>query len=55
MAEINWLKTKCEYDKEHYLHLDRVYKTHLYHNKKSHLSNLLDTIQELIWNTVQNS
>ena len=24
------------------MHLDRVYKTHLYHNKKSHTTNLLD-------------
>ena len=29
-------------DKKHYLHLDKVYKTHLYHNKKSHITNLLD-------------
>ena len=35
-------KTKSKSDKKHYLHLDRVYKTHLYHNKKSHITNLLD-------------
>ena len=29
-------------DKKHCLHLDRVYKTQLYHNKKSHLTSLLD-------------
>ena len=33
---------KSDYDKEHYLHLDRVYKTHLYHNKKLHITHLLD-------------
>ena len=42
MAEKIWLKTKSDSDKEHYLHLDRVYKTHLYHNKKSHITSLLD-------------
>ena len=42
VAEKAWLKTKSDSDKEHYLHLDRVYKTHLYHNKKSHITNLLD-------------
>ena len=29
-------------DKEHYLHLDRVYKTRLYYNKKSHITSVLD-------------
>ena len=42
MAEKNWLRTKSDSDKEHYLHLDKVYKTHLYHNKKSHITKLLD-------------
>ena len=37
-----WLKTKRDSDKEHYLHIDSVYKTHLYHNKKSYIPNLLD-------------
>ena len=41
MAEKAWLKTKSDSDKKH-VHLDRVYKTHLYHNKKSHIINLLD-------------
>ena len=42
MAEKIVLKTKSHSEKEHYLHLDRVYKTHLYDNKKSHITNLLD-------------
>ena len=42
VAEKAWLKTKSDSDKKHYLHLDRVYKTHLYHIKKSHITNLLD-------------
>ena len=42
MAEKIWLKTKSDSDKENYLHLDRVYKTPLYHSKKSHITNLLD-------------
>ena len=37
-----WLKTRSDSDKKHYLHVDRVYKTHLYHNKKLHITNLLD-------------
>ena len=41
MTEKVWLKTKSDSEKEHYLHLDGVYKTHLYHNK-SHITNLLD-------------
>ena len=42
MAEKAWLKTKSDSDKKHYVHLDRVYKTHLYHGKKLHITNLLD-------------
>ena len=33
---------KRESDKEHYRHIDRIYKTHLYYNKKSLINNLLD-------------
>ena len=42
MAEKAWLKTKSDSDKKHYLHLNRVYKTNLYHSKKSQITNLLD-------------
>ena len=42
IAEKIWLKTKRDCDKEHYLHIDRVYMTHIYHSKKSHIINLLD-------------
>ena len=42
VAEKTWLRTKGDSDKKHNLHLDRVYKTHLYNNKKSHITKLLD-------------
>ena len=42
MAEKAWLKTKSDSDKKCYLYIYRVYKTHLYHNKKQHITNLLD-------------
>ena len=29
-------------DREHYLHLDKIYKKHLYHKKKAHITNILD-------------
>ena len=35
VAEINWLRTKSDLDRKHYLHLDKIYKKHLYH-KRSH-------------------
>ena len=28
--------------KKHYLHLDKIYKKHLYHKKKAHITNILD-------------
>ena len=35
-------KNKNDLDRKHYLHLDKIYKTHLYHKKKSHITNILD-------------
>ena len=37
-----WLTTKRDSEKEHYRHIDRVYKGHLHHNKKSNITSLLD-------------
>ena len=42
MAEKSWLRTKSDLDRKHYLHLDKIYKTRLYHNKKPHITNILD-------------
>ena len=42
MAEKNWLRTKSDLDRKHYLHLDKIYKKHLYHKKKAHIANILD-------------
>ena len=36
MAEKNWLRTKSDLDRKHYLHLDKIYKKHLYHKKVTH-------------------
>ena len=42
VAEKNWLRTKSDLDRKHYLHLDKIYKKHLYHKKKAHITNILD-------------
>ena len=42
VAEKIWLRTKSDLDKKHYLHIDKTYKMHLYHKKKSHITNILD-------------
>ena len=42
VAEKNGLRTKSDLDREHYLHLDKIYKKHLYHKKKAHITNMLD-------------
>ena len=42
MAEKSWVRTKSDLNRKHYLHLDKIYKMHLYHKKKSHITNILD-------------
>ena len=42
VTDKNWLRTKSDLDRKHYLHLDKIYKKHLYHKKKSHMTNILD-------------
>ena len=42
VAEKNWLRTKSDLDRKHYLHLDKIYKKHLYHKKKAHIINIQD-------------
>ena len=41
MVEKSWLRTKSDLDRKHYLHMDKIYKMHLYHKKKSHITNIL--------------
>ena len=38
VAEKNWLRTKRDLDKKHYLYIDKIYKKHLYHKKKAHIT-----------------
>ena len=42
MAEKSCLRAKSDLDRKHYLHLDKIYNMHLYHKKKSHITNILD-------------
>ena len=42
VAGKKWLKTKSDLDRKHCLHLDKIYKKHLYHKKKAHITNILD-------------
>ena len=42
VAEKSWLRTISDLDRKHYLHLDKIYKMHLCHKKKSHITNILD-------------
>ena len=45
MAEKRWIKSKQHQDLLDYKHINSVYKKHLHHSKKTHISSKLNDIK----------